>query len=334
MIEDDVRGTVLRPGLVWGFDFVDGLSKPVFDTDLVSADVLPPAGFRWLHFNLADQRSVRWLNAAGAVPASMRELLLGPEEHQRFVIDKHHLGLALHDIEYEFNESDANIGVLRLVLCPRLVITGRHHPLRSAEALKKRLDSGICVTDAPGALELVFGSMVDVFRGAIKDLDIAVEAIEDELLQDRATPDAKTFINMRSLMVRLHRVFGGMRSVFNRLEEEEGDPATAYQETIDRFTARLANLDSELLAVQSQLRLLRDEIDLQATQQTNENLYFLSVLTALLMPATLVTGIFGMNTSGLLWTAGKYGSLWATGLALGSALVVYIILRFTGFIRR
>ena len=58
------------------------------------------------------------------------------------------------------------------------------------------------------------------------------------------------------------------------------------------------------------------------------------MLSALLLPATLVTGIFGINTGGLLWTTDKYGSLWATGLALGSAGVVYLILRMAGFIRK
>ena len=76
------------------------------------------------------------------------------------------------------------------------------------------------------------------------------------------------------------------------------------------------------------------ELDLQATQQTNQNLYFLSVLTALLMPATLVTGIFGMNTGGLIWLSAKYGSLYATGLAIASSLLVYLVLRLSGFIRR
>jgi len=43
---------------------------------------------------------------------------------------------------------------------------------------------------------------------------------------------------------------------------------------------------------------------LQAAQRTNRNLYFLSILTALLMPATLVTGFFGMNTGGLPFAHG------------------------------
>jgi zinc transporter len=172
-----------------------------------------------------------------------------------------------------------------------------------------------------------------VFRAVNTDLDAQVQAIEDELLKDRPSPDARTFINIRSLMVRMHRLFGGARAAFRRMEDE-GEAPEPYMEAFSRFAARLSTIDADLLAIQSQLRLLRDELDLQATQQTNQNLYFLSILSALLLPATLVTGIFGMNTGGLLWINHKYGSLFATAAALGSAGVVYLILRLSGFIRR
>jgi Mg2+ and Co2+ transporter CorA len=54
---------------------------------------------------------------------------------------------------------------------------------------------------------------------------------------------------------------------------------------------------------------LRDELDLQAAQRTNENVYLLSVLTALMMPATLVTGFFGMNT-GAAFRPRAHGTFW------------------------
>jgi len=46
-------------------------------------------------------------------------------------------------------------------------------------------------------------------------------------------------------------------------------------------------------------KLLQEEIASQMSEQMNRNLMALSILTALLMPATLVSGIFGMNVAGL-----------------------------------
>ena len=62
MFDIDDREMVLRPGLVWGFDFADGAAAKVTDADLLHADQ-PANSFRWLHFNLADQRTLDFLNA-------------------------------------------------------------------------------------------------------------------------------------------------------------------------------------------------------------------------------------------------------------------------------
>ena len=73
--------------------------------------------------------------------------------------------------------------------------------------------------------------------------------------------------------------------------------------------------------------MLRDEFDLQTAQRTNDNLYFLSIISALLLPATLVTGFFGMNTGGLPFTHGGMGTVVAAGLALLASWATWRLLR-------
>ncbi len=332
MAPKDIRDVALCPGLIWGFDFAPGEASPVDELDLLHPDARPP-GFRWLHFNLSDLRTERWLRAASLLPGDIVDMFLSVDQAQQCVYDQGVLGLVLHDLELEFHDSDPNVGSFRVALASSFIITGRNHPVRSAETIKRRMEAGVSVPDADAALDLIFTSMADVFRRTNADLEAAVQVVEDELLKDHPSTDARTFLNMRSLMVRMHRLYSGTRAMLGLLEDETALPTT-FLKAADRFAGRLSNLDAELLASQSQLRLLRDELDLQATQQTNQNLYFLSVLTALLMPATLVTGIFGMNTGGLIWLSAKYGSLYATGLAIASSLLVYLVLRLSGFIRR
>jgi Mg2+ and Co2+ transporter CorA len=79
---------------------------------------------------------------------------------------------------------------------------------------------------------------------------------------------------------------------------------------------------------------LRDELDLQAAQRTNANVYLLSILTALMMPATLVTGFFGMNTGGLPFAQGEHGTILATAVALFSAAASWLLLRWMGLVRK
>jgi Mg2+ and Co2+ transporter CorA len=97
---------------------------------------------------------------------------------------------------------------------------------------------------------------------------------------------------------------------------------------------RLHAIDGDVAAAQAQLRLLREELDLQAGQQTNENVYLLSIITALLMPATLVTGLFGMNTGGMPFQHGGGGTFMALVMALAASGATWLILRRMGLVRR
>ena len=124
-----------------------------------------------------------------------------------------------------------------------------------------------------------------------------------------------------------------MRTVFVRLEQDEDLP-DALRPVVEKLSQRLSGLDGDIGAVQSQLRLLREEIDLQAAQRTNTNLYVLSIMTALMLPATLITGIFGMNTGGLPLEHTPAGTLVAGIIAVAAAGGTYLLLRAMGLMRR
>jgi Mg2+ and Co2+ transporter CorA len=318
-----------RSGLIWGFDFVRGEALPLFQTAPPEAGA---EGLRWLHLNLSDQRVQRWI-ASSTLPAPLREGLLDSHARAHAMLDGEAALLVLPDIEREFDEGEPRLGLMRMALVPGLVITARLHPLRSADVMRERIQSGAAPETGPAALELLLAAMSETVRRVVADAEATVQRIEDQLLDSGRTPDARAFVTLRSLMVRTHRLLTGARAVLRDLAEEDALPP-AFTPVVDKAARRLAGLDSELLTVQSQLRLLREEIDLQATQRTNQNLYILSILSALMLPATLVTGFFGMNTGGLPWMQHPVGTAFATVVAIAASAAVYLALRLAGFMKR
>jgi zinc transporter len=97
-----------------------------------------------------------------------------------------------------------------------------------------------------------------------------------------------------------------------------------------RLAQRLDALDHEIMETRDRARLLQEEITALAAEETNRHLYVLSVLTTLVLPPTLVTGVFGMNIKGLPFTETEDGFLWAAALMAASALAVYMLLRRIG----
>jgi len=321
--------TVLQPGLIWACrtsgaqtELIDGGEPPTDD-----------CAFRWLHLNLADQRSLSWLERSVSLPPAILRMFISPEAEQRGRIEGGYVALILHDFERDFDWLDTGrIGALHIVAGPGIMLTGRFHPLHTADVIRERIVTGGAIADSGAALLLVLDALSDTFQGRTLRITQGLIAVEDELLSDRASPDSRELITMRRLCTQLHRTMAAMRTLLLRLESEQALPPSLLP-SMGHASQRLHMLDQDIGAAQTQLCLLRDELDLQAAQRTNRNIYFLSVMTALLMPATLVTGFFGMNTGGMPLAQGVNGTSFAALIALLSSVATYFALRQMGFVR-
>ena len=323
----------MKPAVIWAHDFDEGRPLACCD-DAVTA--MPERGqLRWIHLNLADQRSRDWIAAASPLPDGVRELLLDADKHQRSLVDGDCVGLVLHDIEREFDRVDAErVGALRIAIGPALVITARQHPLRSGDLLRDRIERRVASVQTPAdAMEEIISAIIETISSITADQARELESFEDELLADNIHPDQRRLVRIRRRAVQFHRMVAGMQAAFRRLEID-GDLADALLPTVESVAQRLGSLDGDIAAIQGQLRMLREEADLQATQRTNQNLYVLSVLSALFLPATLVTGFFGMNTGGLPFAHGWGGTAEATVVAGCASLAVYGLLRLLGLTRQ
>jgi zinc transporter len=323
----------IKPSVIWAIDFEEG--HPHFCAE-GSIGCEPDRGnFRWLHLSLADQVTRGWIRDAASLPEDMRDLLLGPEQHQRAQVSNGWVGCVLHDVERDFDRLDTErTGVLRMIIGERIIITARLHPVRSADLVRKHIErDGMPVRDRADALDLVVSAIVENVSAVARAQEKVIEVLEDDLLDEGRAFDHRRLIHLRRRIVQFHRLLGGMRAVFKRMETDEDMPEV-FGPTIEKLSQQLGAIDGEMLSFQSQLRLLREEADLQATQRTNRNLYVLSILTALLLPATMVTGFFGMNTGGLPFAGTPEGTIIATFLAIAASGVVYWLLRVMGLDRQ
>jgi len=320
---------VLQPGLIWACRTTDGRTEMIEGGD-------PPSDcdFRWLHFNLADQRSLSWLERSITLPPAVLKLFTTQGMEQRGLVEGGYVALVLHDFERDFDWDDTGrIGALHIVAGPGLILTGRFHPLHSADAIRKRIAGGFLLEDTASALGLALDALADTLEERVLKVTHGLLAAEDDLLSDGSSPDTRELITLRRLCTQLHRTVVGMRTTLMRMEGERGVLADLLP-LFGRISQRLQGVDQDIGGAQSQLRLLRDELDLQAAQRANRNLYFLSIMTALLMPATLVTGFFGMNTGGLPFAQGAMGTAIAGLLMVASSVVTYFALRLMGFVRQ
>ncbi len=316
------------PGLVWAFDLGNGAARPIEACDAETS------GFRWLHLSLAHQGSASWINRLEALPEDVREMMVASDTHQRALVDGDVVGCVIHDFERDFERNDSSqVGVLRFALTPTMMITARLHPIRSADLVRQKLARSHGIDEPGEALDILVGTVAEGIAVAVRQLGLDVQRAEDAFLDGRDPPTTRGLIGMRRRLAMVNRMLDGLRAVFRRLEDDEDLP-DAMVGTVERLTQRIQALGADALGVQRQILQLREELDISVDQRTNQNLYVLSIMTALMLPATFVTGLFGMNTGGMPWAGAPHGTLLAAMLAFGTAGATYLFLRWMGFMRR
>src|SRR5262249_45336902 len=127
---------------------------------------------------------------------------------------------------------------------------------------------------------------------------------------------------------RVHRQLVQLRGMFHRLDPRLTAHNTTVAAAVRALAQKLDALDHEVGSLHERARLLLDELDSKMTAVTNRRLFTLSVLTACLLPPTLVTGFFGMNTKDMPFQNVDGGTWMAATVALAAALGCYWALRW------
>ena len=321
------------PGLVWAFRIHADGSPEVLPAD--QPIPFPHEGSLWLHLNLADARALQWLGSADlGFPAQSRALLLSNDNYQHLHATADCVHGVISDLTRDIAETTEETGYLRFVMTERLLLSGRHHALAAVDATRRALEGGRRIESVAALLETIVEQVADTMDRMSDRIARSLDEIEEQVLSDGISDLRQKLGRLRRSCVRLHRQLSGLRLVFHRLEQN--GPAglrPGLQLRAGRLAQRLDDLDHAVVEMRERSRLLQEELHLKIEEQGNQSLRVLSVLTAILLPPTLVTGIFGMNTRGLPFTDLDTAFLWASLLMVLSSCAAYFIMKRIGVIR-
>jgi zinc transporter len=287
-------------GLICGYQLqASGPAREVTADGIVQA-LAQPEQVTWLHFNLSDARARRWLLGAAFVPTALREVLQEHDENRHVESTDGGLLLVISDFTYEDDSEPSEVATLWCYAGPRLLITARLHAIKSADELRLRMRSGI---SAGSGIELA-AHLLEIRTTRIKQLASEMtgqlDDIEDEILAGNIKQQREQLGRSRRLCARLRRQFAPERADLGRVLHRSAHPLPeAERGVLESSVEGLAFAIEEIAEIYERAKLLQEELASRLAENTGRNLYVLSLLTAVLLPMTLVTGVFGMNVAHL-----------------------------------
>ncbi|XP_038977080.1 uncharacterized protein LOC103699545 [Phoenix dactylifera] len=131
------------------------------------------------------------------------------------------------------------------------------------------------------------------------ELDKGGSSLKKQMLDDRRFP--KMHLNLQHLL----QVVSHGEQVFPRVKEKCATKSWFASEDIvalEELIGRLRRLKENLGFITNRVTAVQAGLDSWQSEQINRKLYYLSFLSMIFLPLSIVTGIFGMNVGGVPWT--------------------------------
>lgn len=304
---------------IFGFDFSDGggRSTVVDWSTMKPTAACPKSGFRWLHFNrLADETRV-WLEEFSDIDETVIAALLQSETRPRCVAHEDGLMLNLRGINHNPGAEPEDMISVRVWATKSIVISTRSYPVKAIHELREE----VAATGAESTGDIVAriaARLIDNIDPIIESLKEDADEYEELLLKAGAQLAPAVLAEFRQTILILRRYIQPQRDAMVQLQREgktlfSQDDSVLLRETGDR----IIRIAEELDTVRDRASVMQDQAAGQRQEQLNRRLLALSVLSALFLPLTFVTGLLGMNVHGIPWADQSWafaGVVAATGV--------------------
>jgi zinc transporter len=326
---NQVSAAATIPGFVWAYRFRPGANKPEPLSPTDRAELARDDGFIWLHLNLVDARVAAFLEAFPGLTDEARGALITHDTHATITVDENMVFGTLVDCQREFDRDTMDLGWLHFAISDRIIITTWLQPLRSVDRARGAVEKNCSKIETPlDIFELLVIEFQRTLISLVIEMTEEMNLIEDFVYDNAPRDERRRLPPVRRTIVRVHRHLRTLLSLMRRAAaSEEDEMPFGFEEVASRLTGRLESVDHDIYALQERARLLHEEIDSKLSSQINRHLYLLSIMTAFLLPPTLVTGFFGMNTSGLPFASGSTGTGYAIALIILSVAAAWWLLR-------
>jgi zinc transporter len=202
-------------------------------------------------------------------------------------------------------------------------------PLRAVEDIRDDITAGRGPRNAADFLEGVTRKLADRMAPVIGAIDDRADALEGEVVGAPGRALRLELGELRRNAIGLRRYIAPQRDALARLVVENVDwlgPAhrSRLRETAERVTRYVEDLD----AARDRAQVTQDELTARLSEQMNRNTYVLSVVAAIMLPLSLITGLLGINVGGIPLSESPLGFASVAALLVVLAALLWWVFRW------
>lgn len=300
--------------------------------------VRDPASIRDL---IADKKQISWIDIERPAPTETEILDTGFNFHPLTIDDclspRHqpkidnygeYLFLIVHEVLPESSDREFKTGELDIFLGKNYLVTYHRLKLRSIDTIKERAEKNPkpLFRSADFLLETILDEVVNLYNPVLDQFDRRIALLEDGILQDERKAILPEIFSLKRNLARLRRISIQQLEMLTHLIKD------GYDEVLPVSIPYLSNVRDHLVRMSDRTESHRDSLSslveahlLTSSNKANEVMKVLTMFASIMLPLTVITGIYGMNFQFMPEIHWKYGYLLALGMmvAVSGGLVYF-----------
>jgi zinc transporter len=298
----------------------------------------PGDGLLWVHLDFRDPEAIRWIRTH-VTDSQAAETLLADETRPRSVAIGDRLLISLRGVNLNPESDPEDMVSVRMWLGPDIMVTTRHRRILAMTEAREHLAAGKGPRDTGGFLTFIAERLMQRMGPTLEQLADTVDDLENAIVEtddgDKAPNKDSGELRRRLSQVRrqtieLRRYLAPQRDAMNRLQAEVVPWLSAahkaqLRETGDHITRYVEDMD----ALRDRGAVVQDELRNRISEDMNRTMYVLTVVAAVLLPLSFVTGLLGINVDGMPGAKDAPTAFWLVtgGLGVVAAIQLWLFRR-------
>jgi zinc transporter len=281
----------------------------------------------WVHLDANHPRTSNWLKKeVSYLDQIIIDALLADETRPRLVEYESGSLVILRGVNLNENSKPEDMVSIRMWVDSQRIITLQRREVKGIKEIEERLKNGIGPKTAGEFVSTLCYELSDHLQFFIDYLKETAEEVEEKTI-DKTFDDQlrENVITIKKQAIMFRRHIAPQKEVVGCLKNCKQNWLTNLnrrhlQENYDHLYRYIENLEE----VKERSQVVHEEMVNAVSRKLNKNMYFLSVVAAIFMPLTFVTGLFGMNVGGIPLNVSQFGFYVISGVL--TLLVVLQIL--------
>lgn len=260
----------------------------------------PSQGELWLHLDYSAFEVQDWLFTKSQLDIAVADTLLSSESRPRFSAMESGVLMAWRGANMTQGAEPADMVALRLWHEAGRLITTARREVASIDELKSQLLNHKGAYSLPALLVDLADRMVWRIGEVVGDYEEQIGELEDLVIESTGAQLRTQLSSLRRQVIGLRRYVAPQKEALLRFSTEkldwlESNDRMELREVVDRITRELEDLE----ALRERAMVAQEELQNRLSEQLNNRMYILSIITAVFLPLGFLTGMFGINIGGM-----------------------------------